>query len=525
MMIKNPFFLFLLIGLFLNISVFGQPELDTSFGSAGKSVVSGFLGGVQDIAIQPDNKIVFVGKCYTIDGPYNVCLGRRNEDGTTDTTFGGAPRPGFALTRITGASASDGWQSNGVALQNDGKIVVVGSSSFGAFSTTIIVVRYNANGTLDTTFGTNGVVRTSYDLNNFSQKVAIQPDGKIVMVGYVKLSDYAYQQLIVRYNSNGTLDETFSNDGFVYLEIPGNYTSGLDIAIQPDGKILTGGVIWTNPANPSPSSAAMLVRLNRDGTFDTTFDGDGIKTVAIGTSATFYYGFTSIAVQGDGKILGLCTNKKLYRFNSDGSLDTSFDSDGESDILFTNSDPNSVAVTPSGRITVGGERTYCDCSLPYLYHVGKYMPDGLPDMSFSGDGFLEIDVSTTTNDFGRIAAYDSNGRVVLGGASATGTVLSPYENGTWSFARLVAGSPAQNVGFTGRVAKIDGKAVANAYLALKDGSQVIAYARTNPFGYFRFANVPSNKTYTLSTVSKNLDFYDRSVLVDNEITNFLVIGE
>ena len=515
----------LLIVLFLIPHVAAQPELDATFNSTGKLVVPGFSAYVQDIAVQPDNKIVFVTKCSTINGPYNVCLGRRNENGSTDTTFNEASGTGVVLTRLPGATADSMWRANGLALQNDGKIVVVGTSKFSGFlSLDLIVVRYNPNGSLDTTFGTNGFVRTAYEETNSGNKVAIQPDGKIVVVGYIKQSDNAYRQLIVRYNPDGTLDQTFSDDGVLQINLPGNYTTGFDIALQADGKILTGGGVWTIAGSPNPAAGLMLVRLNRDGTFDTTFDDDGIKTVAFDGAGLFGRGFVSIAVQADGKILGLSHDKKLYRFEENGQPDTSFDLDGSRSVLRNDSTANDIVVTPGGRITVIGEWTFCNCSgVPYPYHVGRYLPDGSPDGGFSGDGFLEIDVASNTNDFAKAGAYDMNGRIVIGGASATGTASSPYENGTWSFARLAA-LPARNVGFSGRVTNADGKAVANAYLTLQYGAETVIYGRTNSFGYFHFPNVQSGRTYNLFVKAKNLNFYDRQVLVDEAIDNFKVVG-
>ena len=522
MLIKNLFFYVLPTVLFLTTYIAAQPELDTTFNSTGKRVVSGFLSGVRDLAVQPDNKTVFVGRCNTVGDFYNICVGRLNENGSPDTSFNGT---GYALTRIPGANGNQSaWAANGLAFQSDGKIVVVGTAAYASFTKSLVVVRYNANGTLDTTFGTNGFVKTDYEAFNTGNKIKVQPDGKIVVVGYNNPSDTVYRQLIVRYNPDGTLDQTFSGDGFLQIDLPGNYSSGTDVALQADGKILTGGVVWTVGGSPNPTGASMLVRLNRDGTLDATFDEDGIKTVVLGTSASFYEGFVSIAVQADGKILALSSNKKLYRFNPNGSPDTSFDLDGSRDVLRNVSTPNDVVVTPGGRITVNGELTYCDCSgISYTYHVGKYLPDGSTDNSFSGDGFLEIDVASNTNDFGTAAAYDATGRIVLGGTSATGTVLSPYENGTFSFARLTA-STAQNVGFSGRVTNADGRAVTNAVLTLQYGAETVVYGRTNSFGYFHFQNVQTGRTYNLSVRAKNLNFYDRQVLVDAAVENFSVVG-
>ncbi|HSK70895.1 MAG TPA: carboxypeptidase-like regulatory domain-containing protein, partial [Pyrinomonadaceae bacterium] len=147
-----------------------------------------------------------------------------------------------------------------------------------------------------------------------------------------------------------------------------------------------------------------------------------------------------------------------------------------------------------------------------------------PDTNFSDDGYLEIDISDSTNDAASAVAYDSNGRIVIGGFSATGVIKSPFTNSTWSFARLIA-TPVHNVGFSGKIIKPDGRPVLNAFITLKSGSKIIANGRTNPFGYFHFKNIQSGQTYTLSVYSKGLTFYNRSVLVDDEIKNYLIFGE
>lgn len=519
-MTRNLFCLFLLTVIFFNTKVSAQPEMDTTFNSTGKLVLSGMLASVRDIAIQSDNKMVFVAACQTVFGPFNICVGRVNADGTLDTTFGGTIVQGFSLTRIPGGNADSTWRCTGIAIQHDGKIVTAGHASFGGIIGSFLA-RYNSDGSLDTSFGTNGIVQTFYISENFTNKVLIQPDGKIVVVGYTQ-ENTAYQQLITRYNPNGTLDQAFGQSGFVPINIPGNFTYGSSVALQADGKILTGGSAWTMPGDPNPFRASTLIRLNPDGTLDTTFDEDGIKTVVTGTTPAFSQGFYSLAVQSDGRILAL--NNRLYRFDTNGSPDTSFDEDGSRDILTANSIANGVTVTPSGKITVVGERTYCNCSVSYLYRVARYLPDGSPDKNFSGDGYLEIDVGASTNDFANAVTYDLNGRIVIGGFSATGVVGSPYTNATWSFARLIA-SPTQNVGFSGRVMKPNGSPVLNAFITLQNGSEIIGVGRTNPFGYFHIKNILSNQTYTLSTTAKGLNFTDRSVLVDDEITNYLVVGE
>ncbi len=180
---------------------------------------------------------------------------------------------------------------------------------------------------------------------------------------------------------------------------------------------------------------------------------------------------------------------------------------------------------PSGKITVVGSPTLTSSpgSVTYYYRVARYLPNGAPDPNFSGDGFLDIDVDPSTSDGATAVAFDSLGRIVIGGRSAHGTVSNPFENSQFSVARLKAVS-SQNVGFVGRVTNIAGIPIRNAFITLKNGSEIIGNTRTNPFGYFHLRNIQSGQTYTISIRAKNLIFDDRSVLVDDEITNYRIVG-
>ncbi len=524
---KKLSFLFLLFGCFLNNSVLAQPELDITFNSTGKTVLYfGSSGQPQDMIVQPDNKMVFVGVCNNIGTIVQFCLIRLSEDGSFDPTFdAGQGHPGYVYTRVVGATSDSG--GFGIALQNDGKIVVTGS-----LSGQIVLIRYNANGTLDNSFGKGGILQSTLISNAGGSKIIIQPDGKYVIVG--SFGSPNSTQFVARFLPDGTPDSSFGNGGITTINIPGNRTIGLSIAIQADGKIVTGGGMATPQGDPNPSNSFLVARLNRDGTPDTTFDGDGLKTIPSGyQSSGFYYGIIrSVAVQSDGRILALGYTDLLFRFNTDGSLDTSFDDDGRRVVFGTsipingpNSETFDLTVTPSGKITVvGNPSTFVD--FPNIqYIVARYLPNGLPDTSFSGDGFLSFVVNSSGWDGALTVAPDSQGRTVIGGRTSIGaTRFTGWRDPLFSAARLIA-SPTQNAGISGIITKQNGKPVFNAAVTIKQGSQIVGYGRTNPFGNFRIPNLPSNKTYTLSVSAKNLSFSDRSVLVDGEITNFLVVSD
>lgn len=519
---NNLSFIVLLIGLFLNTYVLAQPELDTTFNSTGKIVLSfGSSGVPQDMVVQPDNKTVFVGVCNNIGTIVPFCLLRLDENGSFDPTFdAGQGHPGYVYTMIAGTASLSA--SRGLALQNDGKLLAAGY-----LSGQIVLSRYNSNGTLDTSFGANGVVRSNLVGNAGVSKVVIQPDGKYVVVGSSGSSTFT--QYVARFLPDGTPDVSFGIGGVTTISIAGNQTIGLSIAIQADGKIVTGGGLSTLPGDPVSSNSYLLARLNRDGTPDTTFDGDGLRIIPSGVPTSgFYYGiFKSVAVQSDGRLLALGYTDNLFRFNSDGSLDTSFDGDGRRLVFGGNPETFDLTVTPSGRITVVGNPSTTTDFPVVQYIIARYLPNGSPDPSFSDDGFLSVSPSSGGGfDGGLTVAPDSQGRIVIGGRTSFGaTRFNPWNNPLFSAARLIVPAAAQNVGFSGVVAGENGRAVYNASVTIRQGAQIIGYGRTNPFGNFHIPNVPTNQTYTLSVNAKGRSFYDRRVLVDGEITHFLVVSE
>ena len=524
-MIRNLSLFLLFTCIFFSTFVLAQTELDSTFNSTGTSIITaGSTGTTQDMVVQPDNKAVFVGSCDNVGPVYPFCLFRVNEGGTFDQSFDdGQGHPGVVLTAFPGNPTSAG--IGGIALQNDGKLVGAG---YGGGQ--IVLVRYNSNGTLDTSFATNGILQSNMVANATVAKILIQPDGKYVVVGSSGSSTFT--QYVARFLPDGTPDASFGSGGVTLINIAANQTIGLSIALQADGKIVTGGGAVTLPGDPNPLSSFLLARLNRDGTLDTTFDGDGLKIISSGAQSTFFYGiFRSLAVQSDGRILALGATDILFRFNTDGSLDTTFDGDGSRVVFGTsipiygpNSETFDLTVTPGGKITVvGNPSTTVDFPDP-KYIIARYLPTGAPDASFSGDGFLSFGVGSGWSGALTVAP-DSKGRTVIGGRTSNfATRFNPWNTPLFSAARLIA-SPTQNVGFSGRVMNSDGKPVINGFVTLTKDSETIAVGRTNPFGYFNFKNIPTNQTYTLSTRAKNLNFNTQSVLVDDAITNFLIIGE
>src|SRR5437763_2817462 len=247
-------------------------------------------------------------------------------DGDLDPTFG---TDGKVLTDFDHSTDI----AYAVAVQTDGKLVVVGTTyRDNDFSNEdFAVARYNTDGTLDNTFGSGGRVRTDFPgLAAVPSSVVIQPDGKIVVAGGAfPLFTFLGNFELVRYNPNGSLDRSFGNGGIVTTTFPeGSYAS--DVALQPDGKIIAAGTVFVDfiPGESSNTDFA-LARYNPDGTADTTF-GNG------GQASTDFVGLEddafSVLIQPDGKIVavGSANNPATYydfaavRYLSNGTIDTTF---------------------------------------------------------------------------------------------------------------------------------------------------------------------------------------------------------
>jgi uncharacterized delta-60 repeat protein len=296
-------------------------SIDSSFGSGGMSTTA--VGGedLGGLLLQPDGKIVAAGSDGVAFG-----LARVNPDGSSDTSFGSG---GTVTTPITGLLYA-------ATLAPDGKIIVAGGSA-GAF----LLVRYTASGSLDTSFGSGGVVSTPFGTDSRATAVTVQPDGKIVAAGVISPALNSYDFGLVRYQANGSLDTTFGSAGIVTTDLGGVDTARA-VGLQPDGKIMaagsTGNSLAATRYNPDGSldasfdgdgkvtaavqpAAALVIqpdgklvvvgplggqtysvtRLNANGALDTSFGSGG--------TVTGNGNFLALALQADGKLVafGLLT--------------------------------------------------------------------------------------------------------------------------------------------------------------------------------------------------------------------------
>jgi uncharacterized delta-60 repeat protein len=376
-------------------SVFAQQpgDLDPTFGNGGK--VTGWTGEAHSVTIQSDGKIVVAGNNYVPPGwNSDFVIARYNPDGSVDTSFG---TNGRVVTPVT-------WRYDGafdVIIQPDEKIVAAGAAeTFDANLWELVLVRYNPNGSLDTEFGVGGIATTPGLWG--ARSVAMQSDGKLVASTYnLQMNQWA----TARYLTNGSLDTSFGGSGIVSYYA--GYGNPSPITIQTDGKIVTGGYVTDTDEN---FHDFVLVRQNTDGTLDPSFNDDGIFILGFGN----YDAPTSVVIQPDGKLIAVTEGGHILRLLTDGSLDAGFGSAGIVFITTANYAVGlaSVALQPDGKIMSAGKNW--DGS-NHDFAIARFNSNGSFDTSFGGgDGISTVDFNNS-DDQTTGMALDSQGRVVVVG--------------------------------------------------------------------------------------------------------------
>ena len=383
-------------------------SLDESFGAGGIVTTNIANDFANEVVTQSDGKIVVVG--YTLTGSdSDFAVVRYNTNGSLDTSFG----TGGKVTTDIGSADDDAYS---IALQTDGKIVVVGYTDNGS-NTDFAVVRYNTNGSLDTSFDSDGKLTTDIGTgtDDYAYSIALQTDGKIVVVGFtynVSNSDFA----VVRYNTNGSLDTSFGTGGKVTTSVGSSDDDANGVVIQSDGKIVVAGNTYVGTFTDFA-----VVRYNTSGSLDESFGAGGIVTTSIGSRNDFA---NEVVTQSDGKIVvagsssnGLDDDFAVVRYNTNGSLDTSFGTDGKVTTNITDDYAVSLVLQSDGKIVVAGT-VYIGSNLDFA--VVRYNTNGSLDTSFGTGGKV-----TTNIGSGRDEAFSvvlqSDGKIVVAGNTYVGT--------------------------------------------------------------------------------------------------------
>jgi uncharacterized delta-60 repeat protein len=392
---RSPFLLgvTLLTALALAGPAQAAGELDSTFGGDGR--VSTNFGGSEsasDVAVQPDGKVVVVGG--TSDGlTASFAVARYLPNGDPDPSFGGGD--GRVTTDFEGGAAA-------VALQKDGKIVVAGSNCCGS----IAIARYLTSGNLDPSFGDGGKVATGGTFQGVGD-IALQSDGKIVVVGSEQVSLSSFDIYVTRYLPSGSPDPTF---GALIDVSRGDEASA--VAITPDGRFVLAGT--------------SLLRLRANGTLDPSFgSGDGEVPG----------NFSDVVLQTDGKIVAAGAvgdgdqDFGVFRFLSNGNPDPAFSGDGLATADFGGGDAPSAVAIQAGKIVAAGSSWSGNNS---NFAIARFRADGSVDQTFSGDG-------KTTTDFGGVdsasaLALQADSKIVAAGTTSLGS-------GDFAVARYVGAVP------------------------------------------------------------------------------------
>lgn len=374
-------------------------SLDNSFGDEG--VAEHFFPfptneAIIQSVIQSDNKIVVLAYVF-INNARRHCIERFNEDGSLDETFGVNGK------LIIGNQAFD---FHGLAVDSQNRIIVTGIFSSG------LILRITPQGTLDTTFGNQGFTYLEDDLNFYPifNSIKFQSDNKIILAGtnsVNNIDDY----LLVRLNSNGTIDSTFGING---ISSNGSTSSASEeihaIQILNDGKIIASG----HALDSSNTPKGVVLKYNSIGLLDPTFGNNG--KVITNVSVTSFYGKSDIKVQTDGKILSTFEatddNLVMYRMNPNGTYDSFFGSNGKVETNITGSDISSQIHynNTNQKITLIGTASTNEMS---KFLLVRYSDNGDVDSSFGDSGVVITDFEHNVQAI--CASQTSDGKLVVSG--------------------------------------------------------------------------------------------------------------
>lgn len=384
--------------------------LDSLFSDDGISLTNlGNFEGAWSVFSTNENKIIVSGwSKLSTESPEDILLMRFNNDGSIDSTFKSGNI--ISVEEFT-------WESSYASIeQKDGKILIAGRF-YNGLNWDFMLARFYADGRLDSSFAQNGfaIIDISSDDRAFS--IDLQNDDKIIIAGFVNINNWDFA--VLRFNSNGLLDNTFGNNGIVINDFDGDIDVAFSIKTQSDSKIIACG--WTF-SNASWNFA--MIRYNSDGSLDQNF---GNKGIVITDVDNVYNTSHSIAIQEDGKYVvtgyryfreRLDTDILLVRYNSDGSIDQSFGVNG-----FVTKDINrnedfawDVIIQSDERILVTGY-TKSDSSKNVV--TLRFNNNGQIDSTFGDSGVIITSIFGFDEE-GRHLALQNDGKILVTGYSFNG---------------------------------------------------------------------------------------------------------
>ena len=400
-------------------------NVDPIFGGSAQ----GFLGKVAAVAEQPDGKILVAGG--------RIGLVRLNSDGSMDTAF---------QTGVERSAADVNVET--LCLQTDGRILIGGYFTRVGGLQHPHIARLNPDGGLDESFHAS--------VGSDVSVMVLQPDGKILISSRNFLGDVNGVQVdgVARLNADGSLDVGFTGNS------PFKFDMASSIAVQPDGKILVGGQLF----GVAGSASDNVIRLNADGSLDTTFNAGRLNHNTV----------NAVAVQGDGKVLvggrfdfiDILNPKELVRLTPDGSLDSDF-------VAAPTSEVQTLLVQPDGKILVGS------------YGLARLNLDGSNDPSFQSMVLAESYSSVTGV---RSIALEPDGGMVIGGGFsqvdgiARNSIARLHPDGSLEANFVPDTASGPNAAIYNIAVRADGKILLQGFFTQVNGTSLIDYARLNSDG-------------------------------------------
>lgn len=486
-----------------------SPRVDLTFNGTGRSVIEFTMNTdtVSDVLFQSTGKIVLAGNAnrdtFSLSQTSYFALTRLNTDGTLDTTFGNS---GKVMTDFSQTAHQD--HAFAAVVQPDDKIILAGFIHITIGGNLLVaVMRYNADGSVDTSFGTDGKVTTSFagSPSNEAKAITVTPSGEIVFAGHY-WNGNSLQTGVMRLSSTGTILGTmtnFQNTG------NGGYNTPNAVSVQPDGKILTGG--YFNPGGQNVYNIK-LVRFNADGSPDTGFGTGGVVWENAGINEVI----NDIELLPDGRIVACGTRLNdflVIRFLPSGQLDPSFGINGRVVTSFNSSYAiPEMVVRPNGKMLLAG-RSVNDIAVAY------YNTDGSLDTTFNGTGKLVFNFPTGAFVIPAAVAVDNAGRVVLGGASSENLSSAAFA------ATRLKSLDVFPVTVSGRAVTPGGTPIRNVRVGLTDSQGVTYWALTSAFGGFQFDNISTGQTCNVFVRgSKTHLFEAQDISINGAVNNIELVG-
>ena len=411
---KHLFIYAFVLGIFAALNVSGQTlQLDNSFGNNGVSITLS-KSEVRNIQEQTDGKIISAG--YYIDSiPSKFQVIRYNANASFDMNF--------ALNGVirTVIGYYQDYAEN-IAIQNDGKIVVSGGYQdyqLGPYHTALC--RYQVNGQLDSSFGLNGILRLNFGTEDGLSSIQIQADQKIVIGGYISNASTTFFAL-ARFQQNGSLDSTFGNNGLVTT----NYTNPsviYDLEILQDDKILVCGYEGIWDFIPGASTNFALAKYNSNGALDNSFGNGGSVLINVNSlSIDCATGINELS-NGDLLISGFSADAlAIIKLKSNGTLDNSFGQAGK--ITYASEPvPTSTKILTNGKILISGNKPLA--AFDYGFNIVQLNANGTLDSNFATNGVFQSNISNGA-DYVQSTYLLSGGQYLCAGSSEGNNLLAQY---------------------------------------------------------------------------------------------------